>query len=329
MPLPAVKGSKLFLATSSENTALAKQVAALQGEVATLRAAAVAPSATASRLLPFFSALTALTVTPPPSKGGLAGLYSVTTAEAGSGTSVAFGLDVFEEGEGALSVEFVPGQGCTASLPSFLHERIQFGLDQLPMLLAKVTEALRHMKYDGASGDENGVEVSPAQGHTTPVEASPAAAALDSGSPTVVLQPRSARKAAAEGDSEMEVDQVQAGTGGAATPGLEAASARTPAGASLGAPRRTPVAPAVLERAAEEECAAAASTGMAEATAAAAEAAAAVASAMGKIGGRRTTRATTAKASRSAAPGSAPRVKRQSLGAAVGPEGLLFVASPA
>ena len=57
----------------------------------------------------------------------------------------------------AYCVEFIPGRGCCAHLPDWLHEAIEFEGDQMPVFTAKITESLRHMTV--VDGDEATAEV--------------------------------------------------------------------------------------------------------------------------------------------------------------------------
>jgi hypothetical protein len=140
-----------------------------------------------------------------------------------------------------VAVEYTPGAGADV-LPPFLRTVITFGSDQAPMFLAKVTEALHHMDYEGrgdpmmgagAGGDASADTESPAG---PPVAAGAAAgiADADGGSPTVVLQPRSSRRPgslaaalhdAADSDSD-------GGLAGAPTPDAPRSAARARAVAS-------------------------------------------------------------------------------------------------
>lgn len=81
---------------------------------------------------------------------------------------VCFTLDFYADGAGGgTTVEFTPGAGATSYLPPFLHEPIEFEVEQTPMLLAKVTEALRHMTVVDADAAEGATSDAAPAGATT------------------------------------------------------------------------------------------------------------------------------------------------------------------
>lgn len=232
---------------------MCSQLSSAQATVASLSS-----TATNGLLTPFYNALTALTVVRredtalTSSPASLAGLYECSTIEPGSGEAVCFTLDVFEpaadeSGAGAgdgssagagqavdrLVVEYTPGVGCEAHLPSFLHAPIQFTLAQMPMFLAKVTEALRHVKYDG-SAEENGAAgtAAAAAGAYTP--------GMSAGLPPSVIKSQPDEEdgqgmmvlEGPAGQGEGQAQEAQGTQAGSGTPTISFRSRRTPAKAA-------------------------------------------------------------------------------------------------
>lgn len=341
----------------------ALQLAASQG--------AHAATADASRLLALYRTLTSMDVgvVTPGGSGSATGVYAFRTTEPGTGETVSFTLDVYEEGGGAgcMAVEYTPGGGCAAHLPPFLRAPILFGTDQLPMFLAKVTEALRHMRHDG-SAVENGVEAAggvggggggaevPTAGEGFGERESHSADAMEEDAaaapPGDLPLPSSIKPAAGEEvvagaasatPSARSGRRASMARKGGRTPAHEVAAlalASPPAGGALGLPlppvlaiTATPAAASGSGMDVEGEGEAPPSSALPRpSTSGMAEGTAAAAEAEAAVERVRTRRTARAKAGKGSAlappPTSASKPGRRSVGHVVPPEGFLFTASP-
>lgn len=163
IPPLAVKSSPAFKLLEAELNAAKAQLATLDSKLS--KAEARKPSSVSTDVLEkkvaVYSALTAVTISPRQglssvhSSLGPVGSFDITTIHPESNKVIQFQLD-FVRPDALLdseptSVEFSPKENCNL-LPEFLQKVINFGSDQCPMFLAKLTESLRNMDYHG-SGD--------------------------------------------------------------------------------------------------------------------------------------------------------------------------------
>jgi len=163
IPPLAVKSSPAFKLLEAELNAAKAQLATLDSKLS--KAEARKPSSVSTDVLEkkvaVYSALTAVTISPRQGLSsvhaslGPVGSFEITTIHPESNKAIQFQLD-FVRPDALLdsqptSVEFSPKENCSL-LPVFLQKVINFGSDQCPMFLAKLTESLRNMDYHG-SGD--------------------------------------------------------------------------------------------------------------------------------------------------------------------------------
>ena len=144
----------------------------------------------------------------PSHSGQIEGVYDIEIIEPDTGNLITFIFDIFsveltEENKElyptGIAIEYTPGLGIEY-LPEFLQNVITFGTDQAPMFLAKITEKLRRMdnEEEPAEKTEEGITNIDSNNNgpiNTCLDSTLEAVADNNASPTIILQPRSTRKA--------------------------------------------------------------------------------------------------------------------------------------
>jgi hypothetical protein len=166
IPPLAVKMSTVYKLVEAELNAAKAQLSSLEGKLSKgdSRKTSSVSTDLFEKKLAVFSTLSALTITPRFGNSSLdaflgpIGIFDLTTLHPESKALIQFQLDFIRSDtvttngtELTTSVEYSPGSNCNL-LPDFLQKVINFESDQCPMFLAKLTESLRNMDYQG-SGD--------------------------------------------------------------------------------------------------------------------------------------------------------------------------------